>query len=205
MPSIKLNSDIRDHLREELLRHRFSKEYVALTKERAALAVAVWMDLYKPSERATIEALPKGWLPEVRGIEARFGTGRYGYDDLSFNGEISGSLRILAPKQKPQDPKFMRVAEKHKRCAKAYDDGHKLQVRHAALKNAEADLERRFKDASSEISAVLNSVSSTARLKEVWPEVGPFVAKFEKAAPALPSLPIASLNKALDLPVKEAA
>lgn len=202
MPSVRLNTDLRDRLCNALLVHRFSKEFVGLMKDRAALANAIWLDLYKPSERATIESLPAGWMPECPDISVRFGP--YGYERLYFNGDTQ-ELRFLLPNGKAPEAVMMRMAAKHKGCAKVYDTGHKLQVRHAALKDAEKDFHARFKSAQREIAAVIGSVSTTARLKEIWPEAAPFVAPIEKSAPALPAPPIADLNKTLGLPVKEAA
>lgn len=49
--------------------------------------------------------------------------------------------------------------------------------------------------------AVLNSVSTDAKLVEVWPEAVAFIPAAEKAStPQLPALPIASLNKMIGLP-----
>jgi len=202
MPSVRLNNDLRESFCNSLLRHRFSEEFAGLMKDRAALANAIWLDLYKPSERATIESLPAGWMPEFPDISVRFGP--YGYERLFFNGDPQ-DLRFLLPNGKAPEPVLIRMAAKHNGCAKVYDTGHKLQVRHAALKDAEKDFHARLKTAQREMAAVIGSVSTTARLKEIWPEAAPFVSAIEKSSPALPAPPIADLNKTLGLPVKDAA
>lgn len=51
------------------------------------------------------------------------------------------------------------------------------------------------------VMAVLNSVNTDKKLIEVWPEAVAFIPAAEKAAaPQLPALPIASLNKMIGLP-----
>lgn len=202
MPSVKLNNNLRASLCNALLCHRFSTEFTGLMKERADLAHALWLDLYKPSERATIESLPAGWLPEEANISVRFGP--FGFERLFFSGDPC-DLRFLLPGGKAPEVVKRRMATRHKGCAKVYDVGHKLQVRHEALKSAERDFNERFKTARREIDAVIGSITTTGRLKEVWPEAAPFVAPIEKSAPALPAPPIADLNKTLGLPVKDAA
>ena len=202
MPSVRLTTDLRERLCNDLLRHRFSKEFADLMKERAALAHAVWNDIYKPSERAIIEGLPAGWLPEFPSISVRFGP--FGYETLPFNGDYC-DLRFLLPDRKAPEQMMVRMAARHKGCAKVYDVGHKLEARHAKVKDAYKDFNERLKTARREITSVVGSVSTTGRLKEVWPEAAPFLAPIEKSAPSLPAPPIAALNKTLGLPIKEAA
>ena len=206
MPSIKLTADLRERLRKDLLRHRFSKDFAALRKARVALANAVYLDIYKPSDRANMEGLPSGWLPERDYITARFGIMSYGYDRLYFNGSMGGDELSSLLKDKGLETVRRRVTDRHRDgCAKQYDAAHKLTTRFEEAHATLNDLRSRVSVAGKEINAVLGSVTTTGRLKEIWPEAASFVLPMERSAPALPAMPIGDLNKKLGLPAKEAA
>src|SRR3990167_10179448 len=83
MPSVRLTTDIRSRVAGEILKHRFAGEIGKLLDDRAALAKAVYDDLYRTKDRKIIEGLPKGWLREDHTIKAQFGAS---VDEIPFDG-----------------------------------------------------------------------------------------------------------------------
>lgn len=196
MASEKLTVAMRESIAREMIKHRFCKEAAKLVKERAALARAVYDDLYKAKDRKLIESLPKGWLPESSSIRVRFAES---YEEIEFSGH---NYNFKAYLLKPE-PVLLPLAWKHRNsCVASYDAGHRLSIRHAELTAKTNELFKRIYEAEAQIDGALDSVTTTGKLREVWPEAAPFVAKYEKpASPKLPAIPVASLNAMLNLPV----
>lgn len=183
--SHRLTATARDRLREMMLEHRFKHERDELDARAARHADDVYKDIYGRSAKKMAD-LPSGWLPEFSEISVQFGD--------SFTYVKFSEAR--------------RVQQRHRRAAaKIYAADHKLAVEHMAIQAARSDLYERERSASLKVSAALNRASTTKILVDIWPEASPFVDKlFAKSAPKnLPAIPVADLNKALDLPVEEAA
>lgn len=204
MPSVRLTNEIREEITTAMLRHRFSAELSALVVDRAAFALAVYNDLYKPADRKRIADMPTDWLPTSSDIKYRCG---YSFETTPFDGRFYGDLNSSLPKTKePSKSVYMSFASKHCRtCVASYDADHKLAIRHAELQARFKDISDRHGTAKSQAKAALSRANTTGRLIELWPEVAPFCKAYEAAAPSLPSIRTEALNVLLDLPISEAA
>lgn len=199
--STRLTNDLRDTIASDILRHRFNEQVDALIADRAALADAIYNDIYRKSDREKMEALPKGWLPEETNIGVQFGSSSSRYENVEFNGHFYGKLGALRTKREDERV-TRRVPHKHRSgCAKVYEETHKLALRHQELDARWSAMKAEFDAASRQIMAALASVSTIKRLIEVWPEVAPFASKHEDAPRQLPSVPTEKLNEMLGLPV----
>lgn len=203
--SIPLTNMMRDRFIRDLLGHRYADEIAALESEAAAFALAIYNDIYKSAQRAAMADLPAGWMPEVTSLAIQFGDSS-GYTRLSFDGthtyhgEWSG-LR----KKSDAKPATMRMAHKHTTgCAKVYAPEHRFTATFRSIEERKKDLAERVRDSRTQIKAVVYAVSSTKMLRERWPEASAFVARLERAVPpALPAVPLSSLNASLGLPPTE--
>jgi hypothetical protein len=204
MASIRLTTEIREEITVAMLRHKFSAELAELVADRAAFALAVYNDLYKPADRKRIADMPKDWLPTSSDIKYRCG---HSYESTPFDGRFYGGLNSSLPKAKEAAKAIhMSFASKHVRtCVSSYDANHKLSIRHTELQARFKDISDRHSTAKSQVKAALARASTTGRLIELWPEVAPFCKPYEAAAPSLPMIRTAALNAMLDLPVSEAA
>lgn len=204
--SRRLTHDIRENIATAALRHRFIKEIEALAADRAALASDVYNDVYRKADREKIEALPAGWLPTVRYAAAKFGEAGCAYTQLQFDGSFYGKIQSLRIRNGTADRQDRRCLYKHQNgCWKVYEANHKLAVRHGTLSDREASLLASIRTAERQIEASLNSVSTVGALVKAWPEIEPFVKSLCPVTSRLPTLPTASLNEMLKLPVSEAA
>lgn len=199
--STRLTNDLRDTIATDILRHRFNEQVDALIADRAALADAVYNDIYRKADREKMEALPKGWLPEETNIGVQFGAPGSRYESLEFSGQFYGKLSALRAKREDERV-TRRVPHKHRSgCVKVYEEAHKLAIRHQEIDARQSALMAEYDAASRQTKAALVSVSTIKRLIEVWPEVAPFAARHEDAPRQLPAVPTEKLNEMLGLPV----
>lgn len=208
--SVPLTNIMRDSFIVALLHHRFDDEAAEMCVEEAALADAVYLDIYKPSIRAKMQELPREYLPEGEAIAAKFGEGRDDFVSLRFAGRVISLGRPSAnfPKAPPKK-QTRRMSAKHTGpwsvpCAKVYPPEHKLVTRVMEHVAKRQDTSERISEASEQIRAIVWTATSTKQLRARWPEAEPFIAALEaKAAkPALPAPPMAKLNAILGLPVE---
>jgi hypothetical protein len=200
MASTKLTNWMREQIVRDLLSHRFTKPIDKLVKDRAALAMKVYRDLYPRSLLAKIEALPEGWLCTENDIKAQF-SGRV--DSMDFNGSAYG---IIGKYRTSTDAVFKPFLSKDKgRVVAVYDASHPLAVAHAELADRMKEICSQLDTAKRQAEAALNSASTIGGIIALWPEIEPFARKHESAKAPLPALPTAALNALLDLPIAEAA
>ncbi|WP_417847094.1 Nmad5 family putative nucleotide modification protein [Thalassospira povalilytica] len=184
---MKLSNEIRNNIIKALIKHRFAADQEAIDQREASLADKLYCDYYGAATRKQMDKMPDGALPVTRDTFVTFAGCR---DTLKFSSErrcfyidrLGGST--------------MRVAK--------YDAHHAYTLEWHALENARKDLKERKSQAANKAEAVLKSVGSSKRLLEIWPEVEPFLPP-EPAKVQLPATITQDLNKALDLPVAEAA
>lgn len=193
----RLTKDIRDEIVLDLLRHSFKERVEALYAERAALAQAIYEDVFSAETRKKMQSLPEGWLPEVKGINARLGSD---YSSFDFSGGLYGEINRIAKNGKDET---RRVPSKHKGgCVASYDATHKLALENERLANLRKSLCEEIETAKRAADTAVNAVSTVKRLIEVWPEVNPFASKHSAEKPQLPAVPTDQLNKILGLPVE---
>lgn len=177
---MKLTNLTRRHIRERILEHKFRGWNEKFAKRKAALAEAIYKDVFSAKERKLMASLPDGWLPEVNSIKVEFdGQGR--------------RVRFDEPKRMPQsaaigyDP------------VKSYAADHPLCRKWVALGDEEVDRQKERAELENKLNAILWSVSTTEKLVEVWPEAAPFLEKVEAAKINPPPIDVSDLNSALGL------
>ncbi len=199
MASVKLTNAHRDEILKRVLSHAFKAEAEKLRDDFAALAGAVYDDVFSAAERRQMEALPQGWLPTDDDINVQLGSD---YRYLRFNGRNARVDDLVACV--PAKETLRRFpASKKASCCKVYEASHPLTVRFRELENARDDLLLRVSDATAKTRAALNRATTLARLVEGWPEIEPFTTFIPTDRPALPAIQTDVLNGLLDLPVVE--
>lgn len=197
----RLTKEIREAIAKDLIKHRFEDAVKSLYAKRAALADAVYRDLYTKAQRDQIDALPEGMLPTTDDISVNFGTA---YTRVYFSGHTYGDLNKIVHADRASS--YRRVHYKHKDgSVKVYEATHKLAIEHERLSGVMSDLVKQIDEARRAAMVAMASVGSVKRLIEAWPEIEPFAKRFDTERPQLPMTQTDQLNKILDLPVSEAA
>lgn len=178
--SDRLNSGMRDEILSRIDEHTFGKRREKLETRRFRLADSCYRALYSKPVRKKMEALPEGWLPTEVYIRVAFGgrqnTLRFAEEEnrrfQERHTHYDGILSLGA--DSPQATKF------------------------ADIEADKATLHEESLEARAQVRAVLNRVTTLAKLKKEWPEVTQFT-KGLGDSPFLPALPIRKLNETLGL------
>ena len=206
MASVRMTQELCKSLARDVLRHRFGERYVKLVKDRALLANDVYNDIYKPAMQDQFLALPDGWLPRLSKITVQFGPSGSDYEELQFNGSLHGHLVHLQPVGFHADAIYRPVPYADRdRCLHVYRSDMLFSRRHRSLKEEKVDLEKDTKEAEAKLRAAIGSFGTLAKLFDAWPELAPFIGKYQAVDRRVPAPPIKELNRLLSLPVKEAA
>lgn len=195
MTSRRLRNDDRDLVVRRLLIHAFREPADDLIRDMRSHALGVYQDLYTAGSRDKMSALPEGWLPTANNVEVRFGSSSYLH--LRFDGttNIGGSVHKVCTKR---EALFLRMLSRHiRRCAKVYDDDHALSSTWRGLVARRDALKKSIEEAEGRARAILNSVTTTNRLVEVWPEVKPYLDQPREVK--LPAVPVQEVNELLNL------
>lgn len=199
MASTKLTTAVRESIAKAMLAHRFGPDIKTLIADRADFAWAVYADVYPEHDRARMEELPVGWLPEQSSISVQFGTR---FQAPAFCGAIDDGTFGFLPR--PHGI-WRRVQQRHVHaCAKVYDHEHELSQLFERLAHRKSQLGSDIDSTRRQIIATLATIGTIARLKEVWPEAAPFAERFEVKRVNLPAVPTAQLNQLLGLTVESA-
>lgn len=198
----RLTNDMRDMIRNRVLRHRFAPQITALEAEFADLALQVYNDVFKASDRKRMDELPEGWLPTSETITVQFPGS---YTTLYFNGRYADRYTSLhqSTKEARNDTEhvFRRFTQqKCGSCVAMYERG--------ALANTYDSLTGRAKDLNKEISEAGSMVGDTTarfytidKLLEGWPEIEPFTKGLGATSKPSPiAIPTETLNASLGLP-----
>jgi hypothetical protein len=182
----RLTNEIRYDLRKKILNHGFLKSYGAILKEEQQLAKEVYDVQYPAAVQKHMQALPDKFLPTGTTITV-------------YVGGQCIELRLKEPH---------RFAYKwrdryHQEDPFALVPGDQLADRCLKWARAKKKQSDEYQEAKLKTKKVLESVTTLKKLIEVWPEIEVFVMPFikdkTKAVTAL-AVPIASLNRVLDLP-----
>ncbi len=186
VPSVRLTGDMRRGIVRQLVDHALAKREAAHTADEFKLALKAYNARYTPAQRKKLDELPKGWLPTDDDIPVSFGQGRI---RLHFG---------------PQNEKTFNRPTKvfphsHIREEFILEPRSELAVAIAAWRDAGAALKAERAALQAKAEGIVESVSTTNRLIEVWPEAAPFVPK--SAQPRLlPVVQREELNAAFGLP-----
>jgi hypothetical protein len=204
----RLNTEIREDILRDLLRHKFSEEYVELVCRRAALAKRMHDRTYAKIA-GQMNQLPEGWLPTSKSVTVKFGES---YTSLNFNGEwparYSTQVHWACQPVGWNNPHVQRRirASDNDRCMMVLDADDKDSEEFHELEQWTKSLQDRVQYARKQIWAALSKVYTVRQLLEAWPEVKPFVkdlAPTKPKEPSVPQLAVAELNSLAGLPVEE--
>lgn len=177
MKSVKLNSYIRDSITKHVLeKTNYHNELKKLNDQRLT-AEEVYSSLYSKKVQEQMYSLADGWLPET--------------DSLSLN--LGGMSCYLYFKDKEKK----RVFYKHKGERIVFAADHKLTIKFRDIEDKINTVTRDFYSYKSKVEATLRSVTTTAKLLVVWPELAEIVPPevFVYDEPSLPAVCVSDLNK----------
>lgn len=177
--SVKLTFSMRDGIAHRVLDHRFGKAETELRSKEHKLAADVLKSIYKKNVVQLMEKLPASFLGEAMAIYVAL-------------GEKQVRLALPAP------TKVINLSDR--KPIMAYSVDHPFTVRFNELSNEWRRLTEEKTSARKHVMGVLDSVPTTKRLLEVWPEVEPFLDTPEAPKAAL-AVRIPDLNRTLRLPV----
>lgn len=183
----RLTNDIRAEICKKILNHGFGQRQAEFLKEEKELADKVYNRQYPAAVRTHMQALPKSFLLEAENVTVYVG-------GESIQLTLAESRRIAKMYAYQYDEKFALDSD---------DELAKAVRKHA---HAKKKFKEEYKEAKNKAESVLDSVKTTSRLLEVWPEIEMWVKPFEsddKPVITTLAIPIASLNRVLDLPPEQ--
>jgi hypothetical protein len=197
MSSRKLSGWDRQRIHKHQMDQRFARDDEALQAERVSLSHALLDNIIGRTNLKKVEELPRGWLPEIEKFCVQIGYGESGDPKKTFNASF-GKVDGVATKRRTLD-KF----NSEHRFLKVFGYDEPLGKRALAFFEQKDKLNEQKTEVGKEINHMLEHVTTTGRLREVWPELGPVIdALFPEAqVPAVDLAPtIKHLNKVLELP-----
>lgn len=214
----RLTISTRESLARKILSYKYSNtKFIELEKQTASLALAIYNDCFSDADQEKMATLPEGWLPKVDQVRVSYNHGDQVV--LDFSGSIRNlinyrTVSIIGNKAFSEFKDVTRLAT-FKKCSSGYRHNElnhlvkdqDLVKRIITHMKSFSDLEKEISELNRSVKATLNSVTTTNRLKEVWPESKPFIIDmFGDGTKAKPpsmalSLPIADINQKLGLPM----
>ncbi len=203
MTSIRLTVGMKEQIERRLVHYRFEEEAQQIVADYSQLAADVYDDLYDQLTQRKMGTLPDGWLPSSSQLKVQFGGD---YTQLDFGGKCYGDIAYAngRPGAERGMTRLFPSCDKDK-TLRVYEATHPLAMRYDALENRYHELEGCVRAAKKVARAAMDSVTTLARLEEVWPEVAPFTEGFKEQPSNLPTISRADLNEVLGLPKEEAA
>lgn len=212
MPSVRLSNDIRASILTDILTHAFHDKVKKSMDRQIAFVQKVW-DQALGKNKKILEEAPEGFFGTskmyriILDNEHDFfsfeqGFDYYGYRDARWWSQTGYKFESVKPIRMPsevmkQQP-LMQV-----------DKGDALYAEYRAIEDERSALADSIAKMRTDANAILQSCSSTSKLKTVWPEITTFVEPYEapKEKKNLPAVNVEPLNEALGLPpeTKEAA
>lgn len=171
MKSRKLTQSNRFDILHAILAHRFAKEAAQICIAYRRLAEQLYHRKYNVHAQVAMNALGDGWLPEDTSFRVQLG-GAYWEADFNYCG-----VRGVRGSDLPETARYRFLARdvNGNRCLLALEAGDPLTIEYECIVARHMEHDARREEASSKINAVLASVTTTARLLEVWPEIAPFL------------------------------
>lgn len=185
MATVKLSKNLRDKIRKRLLDKKFDPLLKKLKDEELAFYTRLHRELYTEADWKKMQALPKGWLPNAGHISFKFGS-RY--------------ERYTAPGSAPS---FLVRDEQRGNVLAVFDAKDPATEEYLNISDRLEKLIGERRTRGNEIDAITGSVTTLARLWEVWPEVQSATQDLDitPKKTMLPATQLDNLNKNLGLPV----
>lgn len=198
MASVKLNAVMRNHILNAALAMAMVEDEATLKQlsdQGAQLGLEisemVYDAIYSKAERKVLQLAPKGWFKEVKNILVRIGP-------RDEQIEFSTPMRVPLKHGDPYGRVFAAVLESEHPLAMKVQMRTAVREEHGELFNnvAMARKELRLK-----IEPVLGSVTTVAKLLEIWPEARELLPEgWETSKGGVPAIVVEELNKAVGLP-----
>lgn len=182
--SVRLTEEMRGVIAAALVRHKIAKRQAAFEKAEFKLAQRVYQSEFSAADRRKMEALPDGWLPTTEHLRVKVGSD---WRWLHFGPQVRDGKRET--RRIPANREKVIELNLTSEIAQAVRD---YAAEGAAIQREEAALREKA-------HSVLASVTTTARLAEIWPEAIPFIPK--SVPRLLPVVRREELNAAFGLPV----
>jgi len=181
--SVRLTEDMRRDITAALLAHKLEKREAAHVATSAKLALRIYQHAFSAADRRKMQELPEGWLPTCTHIDVRMG-GEFHRFNFGVADKAGKWPSQRFPSVRKSEDFIIEVRSDIGQAIAAYRDET------AALKEARNELKAKA-------SGILSSVTTTARLAEVWPEVVAFIPKYVPRQ--LPAVRRDELNAAFGL------
>lgn len=203
MATTKLTNSIRDSILKDLQTYAFLERAQAQIDAEIAFSTEVFETVYKDHLDMMAKA-PDGFFGLDDDFKVYFD---YDCQQLNLNTGLDHSIestwRSFGVKHKENANRRMPSNARGNQAVKRFDLDHPLVAKFLKLKSSNAELKAEIEKASRTAKATLNSVTTIAKLIEVWPEARVFAEKYlvsgdQKAL--LPAIPRRELNNALGLP-----
>ena len=181
--SVRLTEDMRNDITRALVNNSLGKRDEAHKLTEFKLAARIYNSVFSAADRKKMEALPEGWLPKESFIDTRLGGQFHRYHFSTPDKSGKREHRRFTSKTLREDFVIEVRSDLGTAMAAHRDEGEAIRVARNELK--------------AKAAGVLASVTTTARLAEVWPEVVPFIPKYVPRQ--LPAVRRDELNAAFGL------
>ncbi len=173
----RLTKDIRTIICNRALSHAFDKRTDELRKIELGIGDRIYDCCVDDQTQKQLTKVPREFL----------------------NCALQGYVRIAA-----QDHRVTFGTTRPVRCNAflgVIEATHPLSEEWVSLRSGLKTLEDEKRATKNRIMAVLDSVTTVKRLREVWPECEPFLKGIDAVPNTLPAVQVGDLNKMLGLPV----
>lgn len=180
MSSIRLTVRLRTSIAEKIINHAFEKRIETAKNILNDYGDKIYDSLYSKEIKALMAQLPSNAFRRCATVS------------FYFNGYRSANMSV----ERPMFDSQPRVASDNKEFAALVEQYLAAYEAYSALAT-----ERRLE--YNRVLTILNKVSTTSKLIEVWPEIKVFVescAKIAEPTSFLPAIQFDELNKKLELP-----
>lgn len=196
--STRLNNELREAMAHKAARQaheeeeeRISELSEALNQKRITLAEKAYQHLFSNKQLRLLESAPEGWFPTKNTLAVRLEYSNGGSTETSF--EIDKPRRVPYNKSNRWD--IMAVVEEKSPLGQMILAVGKAEQE---LTEARADLSEAKRETHTRVMQVLNTVTTTKKLVEVWPEALELIPEDMREI-KVPALAIQELNKEIGL------
>lgn len=203
MATTRLTRHIRDSILKDLLEYAFKERAQAQLDAEIDFATEVFEDTFR-EHLETFAKAPEGFYPLDDDFKVAFGSDVTQFDlATGFDYSLPQEWRDAGVKSRERASRRMPFKTYQGNVIKQFSHGDETTKRREALKDAREELLAEMRAASRQAKSTLDSVSTIAKLIDVWPEARQFAEKYQingEAKAILPAIPRAELNARLHLP-----
>lgn len=183
----KLTKYSRERIADRAVAHAFDPRQNTEAEAEDALAREAYATLFSKTELKAAEALPANWLRKDKCL--RFNVGS---QDITLKVLDEGLLVPYRPKDSESGGYYC-----HRLGVIPHGElADRIQAHAREVDNTKNDRNAAYRS----IAAMLDAVTTTGKLKEVWPEGAQFYADFEdRPTPSLPAVRVDEINALLGL------